>query len=246
MSRTQARLRPWTPRPRPSLVAQIAEQMVLSLGLRRQWTPERFVGNSLRDLLASSESLHWIYGPKSAGKSHLLVALCQQAEREDRPSIYIDLACTETSDAISAIHNIEVIALDNVDQVLDDPDWALALYGLINSLYQQGHRVRSYWSALRPATDLRFATEDLASRCRAMLPHSLSQHDDHQKLEILRRIAEDEGFQLPASAARYLIERSARDLGALADVMHQIALVSLREKRKVTLPLVRQVMAGQE
>jgi len=62
---------------------------------------------------------------------------------------------------------------------------------------------------------------------------------------VLHRIAEDEGFELPPAAARYLIERSTRDLTALAQVLNQVASASLRDKRKVTLPLVRQVMAQQ-
>ena len=223
----------------------MTEQLVLQLPLRRRWTPERFVGEALQNLRASAEVLHWIDGPESAGKSHLLVALCQQAERENRSSMYIDLGATQGAEALTAIHHVEVIALDNVDRVLEDPHWALALYGLINSLQQRGQKVRAYWAAQKPASDLRFATEDLASRCRAMLPHSLNVLDDDQKVKVLHRIAEDEGFELPPAAARYLIERSTRDLTALAQVLNRVASASLRDKRKVTLPLVRQVMAQQ-
>jgi len=125
----------------------MTEQLILQLPLRRRWTPERFVGDALQDLLSSAEALHWIDGPESAGKSHLLVALCQQAERENRSSIYIDLAVTEGAEALTAIHQVEVIALDNVDRVLEHPHWALALYGLINGLHQQGQDVRAYWAA---------------------------------------------------------------------------------------------------
>ena len=56
-------------------------------------------------------------------------------------------------------------------------------------------------------------------------------------------MAEDEGFVLPEGAATYLIERSARELSHLASVLARVAERSLREKRKVTLPLVRQVLA---
>jgi len=125
----------------------MTEQLVLQLPLRRRWTPERFVGEALQNLRASAEVLHWIDGPESAGKSHLLVALCQQAERENRSSMYIDLGATQGAEALTAIDHVEVIALDNVDRVLEDPHWALALYGLINSLQQRGQKVRAYWAA---------------------------------------------------------------------------------------------------
>ena len=76
-----------------------------------------------------------------------------------------------------------------------------------------------------------------------MVSHSLTALSDDQKRDVLLNMAEDEGFVLPEAAAKYLIERSARELSQLASVLARVAERSLREKRKVTLPLVRQVLA---
>ncbi len=76
-----------------------------------------------------------------------------------------------------------------------------------------------------------------------MISHSLTALNDDQKRDVLLNMAEDEGFILPVAAAKYLIERSARELSQLASVLARVAEQSLRQKRKVTLPLVRQVLA---
>ena len=72
-----------------------------------------------------------------------------------------------------------------------------------------------------------------------MVSHSLTALSDDQKREVLN-MAEDE-FVLPEAAAKYLIERSARELSQLAGVGAVAERVSGKEKGYVAI--VRQVLA---
>ena len=224
-------------------MSMVGEQMVLRLPTHRRWTLERFVGPVKEDVLANRVSLQWLYGRFSTGKSHLLVGLCRDAEARGVRSIYLDLEMLDDPAVLSSLNEIDVVAIDNVQAVSHLSDWALALYGLINGFSQSAEKSRCYFAARQAASETAFATEDLASRCRAMISHSLTALSDDQKRDVLLNMAEDEGFALPEGAAKYLIERSARELSQLAFVLARVAERSLREKRKVTLPLVRQVLA---
>ena len=152
-----------------------------------------------------------------------MVGLCRDAEARGVRSIYLDLAALEDPAALSSLNEIDVVAIDNVQAVAHLSDWALALYGLINGLSQSADQPRCYFAATQAAFETIFATEDLASRCRAMVSHSLTALSDDQKRDVLLNMAEDEGFVLPEAAAKYLIERSARELSQLASVLARVA-----------------------
>jgi DnaA family protein len=83
---------------------------------------------------------------------------------------------------------------------------------------------------------------DLLSRLSwgiTMLTHA---PNEAEKIELLRRKAQERGFDLPFESAVYLLQRSPRDLGSLLKIIQDLDHASLSAQRKLTIPFVRSVL----
>jgi DnaA family protein len=72
--------------------------------------------------------------------------------------------------------------------------------------------------------------------------HALS---DEEKAEALRQHAGARGLGLPHEVTQYLLRHGRRDLPSLLQVLDALDEHCLRLKRVATVPLLKEVMAGQ-
>ena len=75
----------------------------------------------------------WLCGPAGSGKSHLLQAACARAPG---PAAYLPLSrLAEVGTGIlDGLDSCVLVCVDDVDRVVDDDDWELALFALYNAL----------------------------------------------------------------------------------------------------------------
>ena len=83
---------------------------------------------------------------------------------------------------------------------------------------------------------------DLRSRLQWGLRLQLQVLADTDKIEVLERHAASLGIELPADVANYLIRRSSRNLGHLLHVLGQLQQAAFISKRRITVPLAREVL----
>ena len=84
---------------------------------------------------------------------------------------------------------------------------------------------------------------DLRSRLLAGPVLQIQAPRDEQLADALRQRAGMLGLTLGDEVVRYLLTRTARDLGSLFDALDRLDRASLVEKRRLTVPFVQAVLA---
>ncbi|HSG65409.1 MAG TPA: DnaA regulatory inactivator Hda [Gammaproteobacteria bacterium] len=184
----------------------------------------------------------WIWGAESSGKSHLLQAACTALPRSR--VMYLPLAGPGRGDVrvLDGLDTLDLLALDDVDLVAGDDEWNRALFGLFNGLEEQGGRL--LLSASQPPASTPFALADLASRATAATVYQLLPLTEFDRVQALKLHASARGVELSDVAARYLLARVRRDMGALVGWLDVLDRASLAAQRKITIPLIRETLGG--
>ena len=97
-------------------------------------------------------------------------------------------------------------------------------------------------SSRQPLSALALGLPDLASRLAWGVRLKLQVPDDAGKLEILRQRARSLHIELPEDVQGYLLKHSKRDMASLLSLVEQIRNAAFAEKRKITVPLAREVL----
>jgi DnaA-homolog protein len=68
--------------------------------------------------------------------------------------------------------------------------------------------------------------------------------DDVTKVKILQQHAQNIGITLTQEVADYLLQHCSRDLQTLMQWLQQLDYISLAQRKKITLPLVRHLLSN--
>jgi len=183
----------------------------------------------------------YLFGPPGTGKTHLLHAACHQASRTGRSIVYVPLG--EPGLAPSLLTDLEaaqLIALDDIQTVAGDQAWELGLFDLFNRV-RAAHRGLLI-SGQAPVCDLALGLADLRSRLAWGPGYRLHPLGEEECEQLLREAAHRRGLQIGPDLSRYIMRRYRRDAGALLDLLNRLDEKSLREKRRPTVRLVRELI----
>jgi DnaA family protein len=182
----------------------------------------------------------WLWGEAGSGRSHLLKALCQEADRLHRSAIYLPLS--SMSRRADVLENLDagLIAIDDIDVWLGDGTLETALIGL----YQQQLAANAalVLTCGSPARAIDFELADLASRFRALPSFRLAPLSDDDLIAILKASAHQRGLLLNDATAEFWMTRSRRSLPVLLAELDQLDRVALAEQRRLTIPLLKDVL----
>jgi DnaA-homolog protein len=186
----------------------------------------------------------WVYGPAGAGKSHLLQAACAAAGDAGRASAWLPLAQVraEGPGLLDGFERLDLLALDDLDAVAGEAAWEAALFTLYNGIADQGGRLAIAASASPAATAIRLP--DLASRLGASEVYQLEPLAESEQPEALRSRAERRGLELPDETLAFLTRRAPRDFATLCRMLDALDMESLAAQRRLTVPFVREWLAG--
>lgn len=172
-----------------------------------------------------------LWGEGGAGKTHLLRA---------SSFAYVDAADNPDLDGPEA-RSAGRLAVDNVEQL--SPDGQIVLFNTFNRLRVSNGQL--LFACEQPPTQLRLR-EDLRTRLGSGLIYRLALLSDQEKTEALTQLASARGIRLKPDILDYLLRHVGRDMGTLTSVIMALDEYSLEKKRTVTLPLLRQVLAGNQ
>ena len=181
----------------------------------------------------------WLWGAASTGKTHLLQAVCDRAG--DR-SVYIPLSAfaAEGPAILDGLASRDLVCIDDIDSVATDAVWEQALFGLCNQVFDaDGQLIVAAGMAPRECP---IELPDLKSRLLKLPVFHVHSLDDEQRVAALQLRATHRGLELPGATARYLLQRSRRDMASLYALLDRLDLESLRAKRRLTVPFVRDVL----
>lgn len=186
----------------------------------------------------------FIWGDEASGKSHLLQARCALSFRKQQTAAYLPLKtfARHGVDILDGLNARELIAVDDVQEVIGDLEWEKALYDLINQcrLNQQPLLMTSQANP----RDLDCALPDLKSRLLWGPVYRLYPLSEARSLEVFRWRAGKRGLNLNQQATEYIGRHYSRDIRALINLLDCLDTESLNNGRKVTRQFVQEVLQG--
>ena len=218
------------------------EQLVLELAPPPEPTLENFhAGNNLamlstlRAALAGAEQggerVLYLWGPSGCGKTHLLRAMARAALAQGRQAVYL------TAPDIEIPPELQFLAIDEVQGL--GADAQIAIFDTYNRLRATQSVVLAAGSL--PPADLPLR-EDLRTRVGAGVVMQVRPLSEHDKRAVLEAHARHLGLALAPGILDYLLARFSRDLGTLVAAINALDRYSLKTRRAITLPLLRETI----
>jgi len=181
----------------------------------------------------------WLWGVPSSGKTHLLQAVCDRAG--DR-SVYVPLRLLLDAgpELLEGLESRELICLDDIDAVAGNESWEAALFDLYNQIFD-ADRCLIVAAAMSPR-ECPINLPDLQSRLARLPAFQVQALGDEDTVLALQLRARHRGLDLPDDTARYLLNRSRRDMASLYHLLDKLDLEALRAQRRLTIPFVKGVL----
>jgi len=184
----------------------------------------------------------WLWGAASAGKTHLLQAVCDEAG--DRAAyVPLSMLIDAGPGILEGLASRDIICIDDVDFVAGQAAWEMALFDLSNQIFDAGAQL--IVSAASAPRECLIELADLKSRFAKLPVFQLSALDENERVSALQLRSKHRGLELPDDTARYLLKRSRRDMASLYEVLDRLDREALRAKRRLTIPFVRGVLEGE-
>ncbi len=199
---------------------------------------------AVHEVAEGMEPFVYLWGADASGRSHLLQAACHAAAGEQRPAAYLPLAGPDplVPEVLEGLEGMALVALDDLHAVAGERSWELALFHFYNRAREAGCRVLV--AADVPPAELPITLPDLSSRFGWGPTWRLQPLDDEAKCQALQMRARGRGLEMPDEVARYLLRHTSRDLHALFETLEQLDKASLAAQRRLTIPFVREQLAG--
>jgi len=182
----------------------------------------------------------WICGPASAGKTHLLQAMC--AQMADSRAGYFPLAelAGLGVGVLEGLPQLQCVCLDDLEAVAGRVEWEKAIFALLRELEEYGGAL--VMAARPPPALLAWALPDLGSRCAAGAVLQLRPLDEAEQQQALQLRARLRGFELPEETSRWLQRRYPRDMRRLYGLLDTLDEAALTAQRRLTVPFIREVL----
>jgi DnaA family protein len=222
-------------------------QLVLPLQLADHAVFASFLDHGNEALVSTLASLSsgdagdgcWLWGSGATGKTHLLQAVCDQAG--DR-SVYLPLEILAAAgpDILEGLASRGLVCIDDIDHVVGQDAWEVALFNLFNDLQEAGGQL--IVAARAAPRECGIVLADLASRMSRLPVFQVHALDEQQRVAALQMRARHRGLELPDDTAAYMLKRSRRDMASLYELLDKLDLEALRAQRRLTIPFVRDVL----
>ena len=198
----------------------------------------------LLSLLKDSDFLDdlFIYGTKESGKTFLLQAMCNSYSSMSKSSLYIPLkkVMNYGIEIFESLENIDLICIDGIEEVISKIEWEKAIFNLINkALISQSRLILTSSKDLK---SLNFSLPDLESRIRKFQSYELHPINDKDIFDALKYISKLTSINLGDKEAKYLVTYSQRNISNLVHILESLDQLSMEMKRKITIPLIKEVI----
>jgi DnaA family protein len=183
----------------------------------------------------------WIAGPHTAGKSHLMQAVCAATAAEKRVAyLPLETLLPFGPAALEGAEQLDVACCDDIQAIAGLDDWERCLF----SLWQRAQERNStlLFAARESPAQVAFGLADLKSRLASSAVFAVRELNDDEQIEALNLRAHLRGFELPVETARYLQRRFPRDMRTLCEILDTLDDASFVAQRRLTIPFIRGIV----
>lgn len=190
--------------------------------------------DSLRHLMIPSPPVY-LWGPGGAGKTHLLSALAARLRAEGARVGWFDATAPLPWAFDEGWWLIVIDGAERLDAARQHAAFALFIEAAT-------HGVQMAAAGRLPPVDLP-VRDDLRTRLGWGQVHALKPLTEAGTRAALRREGDRRGLFLSDEVMDFLLTRFARDLGSLMVLLRRLDHFSLAERRAVTVPLLKKMVA---
>ena len=225
------------------------KQIPLPLGLQNEPSFTNFISGPNREAATAVEGLAggvgervlYLWGEHGTGKSHLLRAACQRATQQDRAAIYLSCRMPDLIEKNRDEYaHAALVCIDDIDALAGNREKETAIFHLYNLLETKGGGLLV--AGVKTPTRAGFSLRDLGSRLTAALILRLHPLDEDGKRRALQCRAREIGFTLSDEVINFLLRRCNRNMPSLFSLLDRIDEATLVEKRRATIPFVRELL----
>jgi DnaA family protein len=186
----------------------------------------------------------WIAGPHTAGKSHLLQAVCAAASAPTRVAyLPLESLLPFGPGALDGAEVLDIACYDDVQAIAGLADWEQRLFSLWQRALERNATL--LFAARENPAHVDFGLPDLKSRLASSSVFAVRELNDSEQIEALNLRAQLRGFELPPETARYLQRRFPRDMRTLCEVLDTLDDASFAAQRRLTVPFIRAIVDAQ-
>ncbi|MFT3812543.1 MAG: DnaA regulatory inactivator Hda [Acidovorax sp.] len=193
-------------------------------------------GGSLRSPVPA-----YLWGEPGSGKTHLLAAVREALAEQGARVGWMD---ANTPHPPAFDESWVAVLLDDTDRY-DAVQQAAAFNWFVNATSPATGAPRWVLAAGgKPPADLPLR-DDLRSRLGWGHVFQLHLLSEPERRAVLRQEADARGVFLPDEVMNYMLGRFSRDLGSLMQLLDQLDRFALREKRAITIPLLKTMLESE-
>ena len=197
-----------------------------------------------KDALFGSGDI-FLYGLEKTGKTYLLQSLCNHYSSEGKTSSFIPLKEVRDlgSQITESLESLDLICIDDVDLIVGDNSWEMAIFNLINNSLLTNCRL-VFCSSFNPS-NIDFVLKDLMSRIKKINHIEIFPVNTNNLPKAIKYIANSRSINLGEREIDYLIRYSERSISNLINIIEKLDDLSMELKRKITVPLIKEVILAE-
>ena len=227
----------------------INQQLTLPVHLADETTFTNFFSSQNNEVVAllkshiqtAQQAFFYLWGNQGVGKSHLLQASALYARELHRTSTYLSLAERALEPTVlEGLDDLSLVCIDDVENVLGVALWEEGLFNFYNAIRDKKHSL--IVTATKPPRQLSCHLPDLKSRFSWGMVYHVQPLTDAEKFTALQLRATQRGITLSEEVSRFLLQRCARDMTSLYQILEKLDQASLRDKRALSIPFVKSVL----
>jgi chromosomal replication initiator protein len=198
----------------------------------------------------------FLYGNSGLGKTHLMHAVCKEAQKEFE-GIVIELHSCENfvNMFIRAIEEgnlpgfqrqfrtVDLLVIDDVQFLREREHSQEEFFHTFNALYNEGKQI--ILSADRPPAEIQSIEERLVSRFNWGLVAGIDPPSYETRIAIVQKKSHLRGLDISDEVAEYIARHVQANIRELEGALTTIYALALTEKEPVTLPVAKKALEGQ-
>ncbi len=189
-----------------------------------------------------AEQQLYIWGETGAGKSHLLSAVCQRVSGKGYRIAYVPADMANQLQSLQGLEQCDLVCIDDLHRITQAAE--IELFHCINRCRENNTRL--LFAADRPVDQIGFNLPDLRTRLSWGAGYQIIVLGDDDLRSAVQRQLESRAMSVQNDVVDFLLRRYPRNMRFLKTLLEQLDAASLSAQRRITIPLIREVVSENE